>query len=93
MRRNQAVASYSVRDGFAERKDLDGMFEQAFRSERRCPRCGRCLNTNGHGAFRCPRCGFHDRQNVRKLYAAGLDYNFSAKHNSGAGLFGKRAAL
>lgn len=92
MRRNQALASYSLIEGFPERHDLYGIWG-FFRSERRCPKCGRCLNTNGKGEFRCPQCEYRDRQDVRKLYRAGLDYNFSHKHNKAGFLFGKGASL
>lgn len=50
-----------------------------FRSERRCPKCGRCLNTNGEGKFQCPGCGHKDEQDVSKLKAAGLDYAFHVR--------------
>ena len=93
MRRSQAIASYSIRDGFAERTDLVGLWDGYFRSERRCPRCRRSMFTNGKGAFRCAGCDYHDKQDVRKLYKAGLGYNFSAKHNNGVGVFGKGRAL
>jgi hypothetical protein len=30
--------------------------------------------TNGNGSFRCECCGYRDKQDVKKLVDAGLDY-------------------
>ena len=70
---------YSVAAGFDTFYQPGDLQIGYFRSERRCPRCNRCLNTNGTGRFQCPECGYKDRQNVSRLFAAGLDYNFHAR--------------
>lgn len=65
---------YSVPEGLNTSLVPGDLQSGYFRSERRCPECGRCLNTNGTGRFRCPECEYRDIQDVSKLHAAGLDY-------------------
>jgi hypothetical protein len=69
----------SMNEGFSpyfEDGEIPIMF---FRSERRCPKCRRCLNIDGKGDFRCPGCDYTDKQDVSKLYAAGLNYNVHSR--------------
>ena len=81
---------YSVTEGLKPLYEMGDLQTGYFKSERRCPECGRCLNTNGTGKFQCPECGYCDKKDVSKLYAAGLDYNFH-EHNKGiVRLFGSR---
>ncbi len=70
------IMAYSVVDGLDPFYTPGELQTGYFRSERRCPECGRCLNTNGTGRFQCPECNYTDRQDVQTLKVKGLDYNF-----------------
>ena len=52
-----------------------------FLTMRRCPKCGRGINTNGKGDFVCYGCGYRDHQDVSKLLASDLTYPVPRERN------------
>jgi len=82
---NIARASYSVTEGFPERR---GLYSGYFRTERRCPECGKRMQTNGNGDFRCLPCDYQDKQDVRWIKEAGLGYKFTAHSKGQCAVFG-----
>ena len=83
--RGKNVAGYHAterRPAFKEKSAFfvpaDGSSQGYFTTERRCPECERRMVSDGRGMFRCPGCQYRDRQDVSRLYAAGLDYPFWA---------------
>ncbi len=90
--REIVLIEYSVREGLTKAPGVTMTTSpHFFASQRRCPKCGHLLSTNGEGRFKCHFCPFNDTQNVSKLLKAGLDYDpppsrpiFYGKYNPNA---------
>jgi len=88
---HHAVVGYRITEGIWFHNNHDvGLYSGFFRTERRCPECGRAMTINGRGTFKCRGCRYADWQDVSKLYAAGLDYPCPTRNKGALANYGKR---